>query len=804
MAGMVRQCTRWCRTHQFHRLLFANSLYICTPTASAEATSGDAGLYGAAPPHDADATASLAAASPCAMDSVPTYEVQGQLPESELLGQTVALMGVVSFVSRDAESDASGISGFHLEDPVGDGDPSTSDAVFVSAVGIVDESHLDRELPEASAIGSLVRVEGTVVEVDGETQVVASQVTDCGSAELKPPLRVELPFDLEARQGAEPIGPLLETLEGMRVELDQSLVIAGVHDWVRYGELLLMLPPLANSYTQTSMPDVERYSQYEQALARRSILLDDGSSQLYPDLRTGIWSLIPGAGIAVGNEVLPGMVAVVRQRQAASAQAAAGYRLVPLGPLSVTSQEHPAAPPAPTAGVRIVSVNLNNLFKDGGDAGACYPSFTADDCRGRNSPTERRQHVERAVAALSLLRADVVVASEVQNDFGDESGTWASFVQELNAAAEPDGGCRNYVAVDPETFLGTDAIAVAIAHCAERLELTQAPRWPERHELELVSPQASDAYYGPAANRVPLLATFKERPSGHLLSVVAVHLKSKLPGSLEHLCTGPTLPADCDAHDGQGYWNSRRLQGALGLGGWLRDTHQEPGTLLIIGDFNAYAQEDPLRWLEGQDTLPAHEATLPGAPLPARQGLHLLTRSLQPDAYSYVYDGRVGVLDHAFIDRASIAFVHQVGVWNINSGTSSLSDHRFSDHDPLFVDLVLSTSETCDCGAETAIVGGPGDDVLVGTPGPDVICGYGGNDVILGIEEDDCVSGGLGDDWIWSDGRRQPPVGPGADTIVLNEGSEFGCGTVATNARCVEVADGSTPHANGYQACVME
>jgi predicted extracellular nuclease len=102
--------------------------------------------------------------------------------------------------------------------------------------------------------------------------------------------------------------------------------------------------------------------------------------------------------------------------------------------------------------------------------------------------------------------------------------------------------------------------------------------------------------------------------------------------------------------------------------------------LLLMGDFNADEREAPLELLaEGgyRDLLSA----LPAA-----------------DRYSYVFDGRASLLDHALARDEFHAHVRSAAIWHINADeprASALADaptaspRRSSDHDPIVIDLHL-------------------------------------------------------------------------------------------------------------------
>ena len=62
-------------------------------------------------------------------------------------------------------SDNGNLNGFHLQDPLGDGDTATSDGIFIYAPGGMDV-----------AVGDAVRVRGAVSEFNGMTEITATQI----------------------------------------------------------------------------------------------------------------------------------------------------------------------------------------------------------------------------------------------------------------------------------------------------------------------------------------------------------------------------------------------------------------------------------------------------------------------------------------------------------------------------------------------------------------------------------------------------------------------------------------------------
>ena len=159
------------------------------------------------------------------------------------------------------------------------------------------------------------------------------------------------------------------------------------------------------------------------------------------------------------------------------------------------------------------------------------------------------------------------------------------------------------------------------------------------------------------------------------------HLKSK--GS----------PCDLpDQGDGQSNCNVVRTNAIRQLVAWLatHPTGLADPDVLLIGDYNAYAQEDPITVLKKAGYIDLLEARLGGG------------------AYSYVFDGQWGYLDYALASPSLEAQVSGVAVYHINADEPSVLDYntnfktiqqqtqlyasdpyRASDHDPVVVGLNL-------------------------------------------------------------------------------------------------------------------
>jgi len=180
-----------------------------------------------------------------------------------------------------------------------------------------------------------------------------------------------------------------------------------------------------------------------------------------------------------------------------------------------------------------------------------------------------------------------------------------------------------------------------------------------------------------------LAQSFLDPTTGGVFTVAVNHLKSK--GSD---CNDIDDP---DLGDGAGNCNLTRKTAAEALVDWLATDPTGSGDTdaLIIGDLNSYDKEDPI------DVLVAGGYT------------DLVYQYEGEYAYSYVFDGQIGYLDHALANAALLDEVTGTTAWHINADEPDLIDYdmsfkldpqdalyapdpyRSSDHDPVIVGLNL-------------------------------------------------------------------------------------------------------------------
>jgi hypothetical protein len=221
---------------------------------------------------------------------------------------------------------------------------------------------------------------------------------------------------------------------------------------------------------------------------------------------------------------------------------------------------------------------------------------------------------------------------------------------------------------------------------------------------------AIDPRFDTSLNRPSLAQTFRHNASGETLTVVVNHLKSK----------GSACDGDPDTGDGQGNCNQTRTRAAQALVDWLATDPTGSGDpdYLLIGDMNSYTFEDPIRAFE------------------AGGFVNLIRREHGLSAYSYVFNGESGYLDHALASPSLAPQASGATDWHINPDEPTVLDYntefktanqvttfydpgpdRSSDHDPVVVGLALNAAPTVDAGGPYTVA--EGGTVVLGATGSD-------------------------------------------------------------------------------------
>ncbi len=499
------------------------------------------------------------------------------------------------------------------------------------------------------SVGDVVEVTGEVTESFGHTQIQDVTVSVVGTGSVTP-----TPLSL-------PVGSLdeWEHVEGMRVSFAQTLHVTEVYTLGQYGEVVLSGGAPLDNPTNVAEPGAAANAIADQNDLNR-IQLDDGVSwsNFDPTPYLGMNGTLRGGDTTDGLEGVVGY-------------SFSSYEIQPVGPVSFTrANPRPAGPPSVGGDLTVAAFNVLNFFVTLDGSGAICGPTGGQDCRGADTMPEFELQRDKIVTALVELDADVVGLMEIENDASNASVEY--LVDAVNAVA--GAGTYDYVATGP---VGSDAIKVAIIYKPDTVTPVGA---------HAVLDSAVDPLFDDDKNRPAVAQTFEHDASGERLTVAVNHLKSK-GSSCDSI-------GDPDLGDGQGNCNVTRTNAANALASWLAadPTSSGDSDSIIIGDLNSYAMEDPIDALKGagyEDLIATYQGVGRAA-----------------GAYSYVFQGEWGYLDHGLASASLAPQVTGADFWHINADEPPALDYqdwnlpanqttdefRSSDHDPVVVGLYLGGS----------------------------------------------------------------------------------------------------------------
>ncbi|WP_308467393.1 ExeM/NucH family extracellular endonuclease [Rathayibacter soli] len=604
-------------------------------------------------------------------------EIQGTSNVSPLEGKTVTTTGFVT-----AAYPTGGFNGYFIQTPGTGGalDLAThteSDGLFVFSSATVSTVH----------IGDYVKVSGVVSEYNGMTQLTPTSAADVSQLD-----KTGVTAPTAATVVIPPTEEQRESLEGMLIAPQGAYTITDNYSLNQYGEIGLAVgdKPLVQP-TEVAGP---RTAEYDAALALNaslSIKLDDGASTNFLSAANQgkplSW-LTADDHVRVGSAVSFTGPAVMDYRnnawklQPTSELTPANAATVQPATFSNTRTEAPANV---GGDVKVATFNVLNYFATTGDQvtgctfykdrdGNPVTVNTGCDVRGAANEASFKRQQAKEVVAINDLGADIVSLEEIENsskflgtDGKPKNRDYAlsTLVDALNAAA--GSAVWDYVRSPSALPSNEDVIRTAFIYKTAKVETVGSS------EILLTGTAFDNA-------RRPLAQAFKQKgaPDSQAFIDIVNHFKSKGSG------TG----VNADQGDGQGASNPSRVAQAKDLVKFADDLKASTGIghVMLVGDFNAYMKEDPIKVLT--DAGYVDQVTT------------------KTDKYTYAYGGTVGSLDHIFANAEANADVTGADVWNINSVESVAleysrynynvtnyyvpNQYRASDHDPIIVGLGLS------------------------------------------------------------------------------------------------------------------
>ncbi len=610
----------------------------CTLTVPPAAVS-DADLMD--PPDNPDAELTLSFST---LNTI--MQVQGSGDATSLAGQTVTVRGVVTILLP-------AFRGYGLQDLNGDGNPATSDGIFVF-------TNSTSPLPNLN-VGDLIQITGKVSEYFNQTQITATTFTKLSTEPVQlAATPVSLPMTAAQR----------ESVEGMLVTFPQALTISEYYDYGRYGTVALTG---SRHYTPTALfpPGPQAVAEMERQ-AMDTILLDDLiNSQNPAPLRHPDGSVFSLDNRFRGGDTFAGITGFVHY-------SFDEYKIQPTtGAIYTALNNRPPAPEITPGELRVASMNVLNYFTTIDNSGnICGPSGNME-CRGADTQEELTRQRNKILSALTGMQADIVGLVEIENDRPGQPANYA--VQDLVDGINTALGGTDWKVVNTGA-VGTDVIKVALIYNSAKVTAVGP----------YAAIKATDGF-DVSVQRPTLAQTFRDHASNELLTIAVNHLKSK----------GSECAGDPDLLDGQGNCNLTRTKAAKALVKWLSNdpTGQGSDQFLIIGDLNAYPLEDPIM---------AIQAGPDGVEGTADDFINTVMRFSGQHAYSYGFDGAVSYLDHGLANRRLASYILDADYWHINADEPSVLDYdmsfkpaaidalyepnayRSSDHDPVLISLLLN------------------------------------------------------------------------------------------------------------------
>lgn len=697
--------------------------------------------------------------SVCVLETQTTIaEIQGDGSASPLIEsgyETTETYDVTGIVTAVADYPS---KGFYMQDVTVDGDPLTSDGIFVSTSYASDDM-----------IGNTVCVNSTVAEYYYLTRLETDEwdiVDDSSSVPAATDIQM-----IEADAGS--FAATLERYEGMLVNLpedidstsegDQDMRVTKTfgfnYDSYRNDMILAYQRPHLK-------PTQENVAGSDEAIAaaaenddytliiESSERASDGEIPYYSDFNAD-----PENNYIRIDDSVIGMEGVITYSYG-------DFSLVVTNELTssnfVHNTDRTSSPDLDTTtdethfAIKIGTQNLLNFFNSpyGGDANQF------GDNRGADDEDEYEKQLAKLVSAIVGLDADVVGLMEIENNgFGNNSAI-QTLVDAINAqydeedpdsVDDPDSISNRYVFVaydsnedlilDENDSLGSDAISTGLIYRPTKVTIDNmrvikmpyqnAPVVVNDNNVVVKDSDGATLESGSNYQRDAITATFKVNNTGKSFTIAVNHFKSKGSTCWEEwdgvdFGEAETWYDDAPDEDLQGSCENLRVSAAVQLGSELKDIG---GDTIIVGDLNAYGQEDALLVLTenptGKTITSARDSYVSGKPQFTTSGdpqtitttygyintVSTMDSEKDQQSWSYSYDDEIGSLDHILISSSMQSRLIDAVDWHINAAESALYDYnneykgddtdlfyvddeyRSSDHDSAIISLSYEYAE---------------------------------------------------------------------------------------------------------------
>ena len=552
-------------------------------------------------------------------DLIPLYAIQGDAATSPYYQEWIDTYGVVTAVTND---------GYYLQDPVGDGNPDTSDGIFVYT-----------QRPPTVTAGECVLLQRAFVDEYYEKTELSRTKAPVESDLCAPTALQPVPISA-ARLATEP-AQLFEEVEGMLVQIDDLTGMAqgGIKRFADGAAEIAFLPTEWVPYVAAG-----RVFQHDAKAVSALMYLGSELGAALPEVNRGDQILLgaePGADDAV--------VGVLDYNFGK-------YQFLPLAGSAILSRAStPATPAAPEAGGQA-------------DATPVAPGFTIctfnllgmgqGSAQYRDDDEYDAQLAKRALAIAQELDGCTIIGVQ-ETGTPDDAANLADLLTEeyglpYTATAIEGPGTSSYeFPLTNSVLTRTDQVTVINA------ELRQGCS-SFNYDVKFMSGVCERGTYG-LFNRPPLVVDLTVDGAWGdpvALTVIDNHWKSK----------GGDETVNVVRRTAQAQHVASLAQEKLA---------QDPAAnVVVLGDLNDYYASAPVETLRT------------GVVPPLVHSYDFLPRQQR---YTYIFNGASQVLDHILTTSDLAAQISEVRPIRINADfaypleTDAGSVHHSSDHDPVLV-----------------------------------------------------------------------------------------------------------------------
>ncbi|MFC6488846.1 choice-of-anchor I family protein [Nitratireductor sp. GCM10026969] len=570
------------------------------------------------------------AGSPVEPTDLTISQIQGAGHRSPYEGSFVRSSGIVTAIAAN---------GFYMQDPEGDGDIATSDGIFVfgdtSGLNVGDGVTVEGDVTEFQFPPAL-----SVTQISARSTSVESTGNDLPDTVVIGDDRIQ-PDNIIDDDGFASFDPttdaidFLESLEGMRVEIDDPLVVAGTN---RFGEVGLRANATAAEYGSQSANAVVQEGDFNP-----EILLTDDTLITAPDATTG--DIFATDAVGVLDYTF------------------GAYKLqLTEAPIVVPGGRTPESTTLARDDTHATIATYNTLNLD------------PNDLDGDTDVAVGRFEAIAHQIVNNLGTPDILALQEIQDGSGqtDNGVTDATATLQLLIQAIEDAGGPTYAfaSIDPVDNADGGApganIQNAFLYNPDRVTLDALSRIEDDAFEENGDGTPAEALY--EGTRKPLVGTFTFNATGEQVTVVGNHLKSKSQDDGLYGENQPpeeiTLPQRVDQAGVINDYVSDLLAG------------DPDANVVVLGDLNDFQFSDTLDTLkdggDGSDEL-----------------INLVDSLPTEDQYSFIFNGNSQALDHILVSNGIADRAPEVDIVHANLDYG-FEDGTASDHDPILARIDLS------------------------------------------------------------------------------------------------------------------